>query len=122
MADKLPIIVITGTPGTGELFARHSSILTERDTPSGKSTHAELLVTCSPVPLRHINVGELVKEKGLHSGYDEEWQSYIVDEDKVLKCKTLLQVLIGFAGDRRVGGIGGEGRTHSGLAHVRRIP
>ncbi|KII93200.1 hypothetical protein PLICRDRAFT_35384 [Plicaturopsis crispa FD-325 SS-3] len=61
-----PVIVITGTPGTG------------------KSTHAQLLVDESPVPLKHINVGDWVKERGLHSGFDEEWQSYTVDEDKVL--------------------------------------
>lgn len=61
-----PIIVITGTPGTG------------------KTTHAELLAVDSPVPLRHINVSELVKEKALHDGFDEEWQSYVVDEDKVV--------------------------------------
>ena len=60
-----PVIIITGTPGTG------------------KSTHAQLLAEESPLPLRHINVGELVKEKDLHEGYDEEWQSYTVDEDKV---------------------------------------
>ncbi len=60
-----PVILITGTPGTG------------------KSTHAQLLAQLSPVPLRHINVGDLVKEKDLHEGYDEEWQSYVVDEDKV---------------------------------------
>lgn len=64
-ARKSPIIVITGTPGTG------------------KSTHAQLVVEQSPVPLKHVNVGELVKERGLHAGFDEEWQSYIVDEDKV---------------------------------------
>lgn len=63
---KYPIIVITGTPGTG------------------KSTHAQLVVEQSSVKLKHINVGELVKEKGLHEGFDEEWQSYIVDEDKVI--------------------------------------
>ncbi|KAH7345196.1 P-loop containing nucleoside triphosphate hydrolase protein [Rhizoctonia solani] len=63
---KHPIIVITGTPGTG------------------KSTHAELVVLQSSVPLKHVNVGELVKEKELHEGFDEEWQSYIVDEDKVI--------------------------------------
>lgn len=61
-----PVIIITGTPGTG------------------KSTHAQLLAEESPVPLRHVNVGELVKEKDLHEGYDEEWQSYTVDEDKLL--------------------------------------
>ncbi len=60
-----PVIIITGTPGTG------------------KTTHAELLVQESPVPLKHINVGELVKEKGLYEEFDQEWQSYTVDEDKV---------------------------------------
>ena len=62
---SLPVIVITGTPGTG------------------KTTHAQLLVQQSPVPLQHINVSELVKEKMLHNGFDEEWQTYLVDEDKV---------------------------------------
>ncbi|PVF97660.1 P-loop containing nucleoside triphosphate hydrolase protein, partial [Serendipita vermifera] len=61
-----PVIVITGTPGTG------------------KSTTASMLVDESPIPLQHINVGELVKHKGLHEGFDEEWQSYLVDDDKVL--------------------------------------
>lgn len=60
-----PVIIITGTPGTG------------------KSTHAQLLVDESPVPLKHINVGEWVKEKGWFEEFDEEWQSYTVDEDKV---------------------------------------
>ena len=60
-----PVIIITGTPGTG------------------KSTHAQLLADESPVPLEHINVGKMVKEQGLHEGYDDEWQSYTVDEDKV---------------------------------------
>ncbi|KAF9452630.1 P-loop containing nucleoside triphosphate hydrolase protein [Macrolepiota fuliginosa MF-IS2] len=64
--QKGPVIVITGTPGTG------------------KSTHAQLLAKESPVPLKHINVGEWVKEKSLYEEYDEEWQSYTVDEDKLL--------------------------------------
>lgn len=60
-----PNIVITGTPGTG------------------KTTTAQALVEASPIPLEHINVVELVKQKELHDGFDPEWQSYIVDEDKV---------------------------------------
>lgn len=60
-----PVIIITGTPGTG------------------KTTHSELLAQESPVPLKHVNVGDLVKEKGLYEEFDEEWQSYNVDEDKV---------------------------------------
>jgi adenylate kinase len=60
-----PVIVITGTPGTG------------------KSTHAQVLAEESPVPLRHINVSEWAKEKGLHDAFDPEWQTYCVDEDRV---------------------------------------
>jgi len=63
-----PVILITGTPGTG------------------KSTHAELLVQESSIPLRHINVSEFVKEKELYENFDAEWDSYIVDEDKARTC------------------------------------
>ncbi|KAJ3543428.1 hypothetical protein NMY22_g3145 [Coprinellus aureogranulatus] len=66
MSSKGPVIIITGTPGTG------------------KSTHAQILAQESPVPLKHINVGDLVKEKNLYEEYDSEWQSHIVDEDKLL--------------------------------------
>ncbi|CAG8536769.1 2919_t:CDS:2 [Funneliformis caledonium] len=57
-------ILITGTPGTG------------------KSTLAELVSEATG--LNYINVGELVKEKGLHEGFDQEFQSYILDDDKVI--------------------------------------
>ncbi|KAF9499793.1 P-loop containing nucleoside triphosphate hydrolase protein [Pleurotus eryngii] len=63
---QAPVIILTGTPGTG------------------KSTHAQFLAEASPIPLKNVNVSEFVKEKGLHEGYDEEWQSYTVDEDRLL--------------------------------------
>ena len=50
--SKGPVIIITGTPGTG------------------KTTHAQLLADESPVPLKHLNVGYFVKEKGLYESYD----------------------------------------------------
>ncbi|EIN13487.1 P-loop containing nucleoside triphosphate hydrolase protein [Punctularia strigosozonata HHB-11173 SS5] len=65
-ARTSPTIIITGTPGTG------------------KTTTAQLLLEESPIPLTHINVGDLVKERGLHEGFDDEWGSYTVDEDKLL--------------------------------------
>lgn len=68
-STKGPVIILTGTPGTG------------------KTTHSQLLAEESPVPLKHINVGDLVKEKNLYEEYNEEWQSYTVDEDKV--CYSL---------------------------------
>lgn len=61
-----PIILITGTPGTG------------------KTLHSQVLATECDSPLVHLNIGDIVKEHGFHEGYDEEWKSYIVDEDRLL--------------------------------------
>jgi Cdc6-like AAA superfamily ATPase len=59
----LPNILITGTPGTG------------------KTTTSEMAAEATG--LTHINVGDLVKAKALHEGLDKEYDSYILDEDKV---------------------------------------
>eukprot|EP00466_Bigelowiella_natans_P018890 jgi/Bigna1/90161/estExt_fgenesh1_pg.C_640014 len=61
---KRPNILITGTPGTGKT-----------------STSEMLAESCG---YTHINVSELVKNKSLHKGKDEEWDSYTLDEDKVV--------------------------------------
>jgi adenylate kinase len=58
-----PNILITGTPGTG------------------KTSTSSLLADVTQ--LRHINVGELVKEKHLHDGWDSEYQCHILNEDLV---------------------------------------
>jgi adenylate kinase len=58
-----PNIVITGTPGVG------------------KTTHAEVLADRSG--LKHVSVNQIVKDKETHEGWDDEFKSWIVDEDKV---------------------------------------
>ncbi|KAL8283664.1 hypothetical protein RQP46_005459 [Phenoliferia psychrophenolica] len=77
---SLPNILITGTPGTG------------------KTTHAtQLLEALQALPLEdgrvweHVNVGDFVKEKECHSGYNDEWQSWDVDEDKLLDELEIVQ-------------------------------
>ncbi|KAG7289013.1 hypothetical protein NEMBOFW57_005374 [Staphylotrichum longicolle] len=64
MSRSLPNIIITGTPGTG------------------KTSHCELLA--ERTGLRHISVNQVVKDRECHEGWDEEYQSWIVDEDKLL--------------------------------------
>lgn len=76
MSAKGPVILITGTPGTG------------------KSTLSQLLAQESPVPLQYINIGDWIKDKGLHDGFDAEWQSYIVDDDKARICFGRLMSLL----------------------------
>ncbi|XP_010270317.1 PREDICTED: adenylate kinase isoenzyme 6 homolog [Nelumbo nucifera] len=60
---KKPNILVTGTPGTG------------------KTTTSSLLADATQ--LRRINVGELVKEKNLHQGWDDEFDCHVIDEDLV---------------------------------------
>lgn len=63
MARSQPNIIITGTPGVG------------------KTTHAETLA--ERIGARHVSVNQVVKDKACHEGWDDEFQSWIVDEDKV---------------------------------------
>jgi putative protein kinase ArgK-like GTPase of G3E family len=63
MARTRPNIIITGTPGVG------------------KTTHCEMLA--SSLGLKHLSINHIVKDRGCHDGWDEEYQSWIVDEDKV---------------------------------------
>lgn len=58
-----PNILVSGTPGTG------------------KTTTSSALAEATQ--LRHINVGELVKDKNLHDGWDDEHDCYIINEDLV---------------------------------------
>ncbi|WAQ83455.1 hypothetical protein PtA15_3A826 [Puccinia triticina] len=59
-------IRITGTPGTG------------------KTTHARMLAQESNGSMKAINIGDFVNEHVCHEGWDEEWQSWLVDDEKLL--------------------------------------
>jgi broad-specificity NMP kinase len=64
-----PNIIVTGTPGVG------------------KTTHCETLA--QNTGLKHLSINDIVKERGCHDGYDDEFKSWIVDEDKVSILRSL---------------------------------
>jgi nucleoside-triphosphatase THEP1 len=68
MERSLPNILVTGTPGTG------------------KTTTSEMIAEVTG--LEHVNVGEIVKQKQLHEGYLEEFDTHVLDEDKVGVIRT----------------------------------
>mmetsp|Transcript_31597 Transcript_31597/g.53326 ORF Transcript_31597/g.53326 Transcript_31597/m.53326 type:complete len:172 (-) Transcript_31597:1813-2328(-) len=71
----LPNILITGTPGTGK---------TETARQAAERTG-----------MKHVNVGELVKQHECHEGKDDEFDTYIIDDDKI--C-DLMEPIVGEGG------------------------
>lgn len=63
MARKWPNIIVTGTPGVG------------------KTSHCDLLA--QNTGLQTLSINTVVKERSCHDGWDDEFKSWIVDEDKV---------------------------------------
>lgn len=61
-----PNIIITGTPGVG------------------KTSHCEQLA--ANTGLKHLSINQIVKDRTCHDGWDAEYKSWIVDEDKVIYC------------------------------------
>ncbi|RWR74822.1 adenylate kinase isoenzyme 6 [Cinnamomum micranthum f. kanehirae] len=68
---RKPNILVTGTPGTG------------------KTTTCSLVAEATE--LRHINVSELVKQKNLHDGWDDEFHCHVINEDLV--CDELEDIM-----------------------------
>ena len=61
-----PNVLVTGTPGTG------------------KTTTCSLLSEAAG--LRHVNIGDLVREKSLHDGWDDDLECHVINEDLVSLC------------------------------------
>ena len=66
-----PNVLVTGTPGTGKTTL--SALVAQR------------------LGMRHVCVGELVKEQNLHDGYDAEYDTHTLNEDKL--CDYLEDVM-----------------------------
>ena len=66
-----PCILLTGTPGTGKTQTAQAAA--ER------------------TGLKHVNVGDLVKKNECHEGKDEEFDSYVIDDDKI--CDLLEPII-----------------------------
>jgi len=64
MPRSNPNIIITGTPGVG------------------KTTHCEMLA--QNTGLKHLSINQIVEDRDCREGRDEELDSRIVDEDKLL--------------------------------------
>ena len=60
---EFPNILVTGTPGTG------------------KTTFCDMLSLATN--LKHIDISEYIKERQLHAGYDQEFDCYYLDEDRL---------------------------------------
>lgn len=58
-----PNIIITGTPGVG------------------KTSHCDVLA--ANTGLKHLSINRIVKDRGCHDGWDGNYKSWIVDDDKV---------------------------------------
>ena len=58
-----PNILVTGTPGTG------------------KSITA--MEVAARTGLKHVDCGDLARQQSFYEGWDEQYECYILDEDKV---------------------------------------
>lgn len=68
---RYPNIIVAGTPAVGK-----TTTVTEILSGASGSDPA--------IPLRHLSINDLVKSRSCHEGYDEELQTYIVDDDRLM--------------------------------------
>lgn len=86
MVRSWPNIALTGTPGTGK--STHAAQILVRFASSsdgvGEGGAASASGSGPGGPLRHMDMGQIVKANGFHTGYDTEWKTYDVDEEPLL--------------------------------------
>lgn len=87
MVRSWPNIALTGTPGTGK--STHAAQILSRfasadASASSSSTSSTSWGAAGEGPLRHMDMGQIVKANGFHTGYDAEWKTYDVDEEPLL--------------------------------------
>lgn len=96
---SLPNIIITGTPGVGKTTT--CAQLLSSTSSSSSSDHPRL---------QHLAINTLVKDRGCHESFDEDLQTYVVDEDKLLdEVERELGVGEEEAGEETAAGIGTGG-------------
>ncbi|KAI1617948.1 dTMP kinase [Exophiala viscosa] len=68
---SLPNILIAGTPGVGKTTTCNEILsLASQSTPA--------------LNLKRLSINDIVKDRTCHTGYDEDLQTLIVDEDKLM--------------------------------------
>lgn len=75
MPRKNPNIILTGTPGVGKTTTAQQLVeLSESSRASSKTQ----------IPLKHLSINKIAKEQNFYDSYDEELQTNVIDEDKLL--------------------------------------
>lgn len=74
---RYPNIIITGTPGVGKTTTTTTLISLSKD-------------LAPPVPLKHVSINDIAKKDNLYESYDNELQTQVVDEDRLLDAVEAL--------------------------------
>ena len=84
---KGPNILITGTPGTGYSYCRKCFVSKKwkkidfGKTKKGKTTLSSQVA--ENAKMKHIEVSRIIEQYELHDGWDEEFECFNLNEDKV---------------------------------------